>query len=89
MPSVRAILPSMAALRSGSAIFLELVGTQMPDILSHVGWRSLKTAEHYIKLNRVLCPVGASDALANTSLDLPELYQRQNSLTGFTTAFGP
>ena len=61
----------------------------MPDILSHVGWRSSKTAEHYIKLNRVLCPGGASDALPNISLDLPELYQRQNRLTGFTTAFGP
>ena len=29
-------------LASGSAISLALVGTQMPDILSHVGWRSPK-----------------------------------------------
>ena len=59
----------------------------MRDILSHVGWRTSKMAEHYIKLSRVLCPGEASDALANISLDLHHLYQKQNSLTGFTTAF--
>ena len=40
--------------RSGSAISLALAGTLMYDILSHVGWKSSKTAEHYIKLNKVL-----------------------------------
>ena len=59
----------------------------MPDILSHVGWRTSKTAEHYIKLNRVLRRGEASDVLANISLDLHDLLQKQSRLTGFTTAF--
>ena len=78
---------TLHGLRSGCAISLALAGSQMPDILSHVGWKTSKTAEHYIKLNRVLCPGGASDALANISLDLHARYQEQNKLTGFTSAF--
>ena len=78
---------TLHGLRSGCAISLALAGSHRPDIFSHVGWKTSKMAEHYIKFNRVLFPGGASDALANISLDLHALYQKQNRLTGFTSAF--
>lgn len=37
---------TLYGLRSDCAIFLVLAGSQMPDILSRVGWKTSKTAEH-------------------------------------------
>ncbi|RUA04445.1 MAG: hypothetical protein DSY43_06250 [Gammaproteobacteria bacterium] len=78
---------TLHGLRSGCAISLALAGTQLLDIMSHVGWKTSKMANHYLKLNRVLSPGGAGDRLAGVSLNLSELYQRQNNLIGFTNAF--
>ena len=44
----------------------------MPDILFHMGWRTPKPEEHYFELNRLLCTGGASAALANIRLELPD-----------------
>jgi len=78
---------TLHGLRSGCAISLALAGTQLDDIMSHVGWKTSRMANHYLKLNQVLLPGGPGERLATMSLNLPELYKRQNNLTGFTNAF--
>ena len=77
MSSVRAILPSMAC---------ELV---QRSLWHSCGLEVFKKGGTLYKVEPSTFPGGASDALANISLDVPELYQRQNRLTRFTTAFGP
>jgi len=78
---------TLHGLCSGCAITLALSGAQLPDIMAHVGWKSSKTADHYIKLNQVLAPGGPSDNLSKISLDLSELYAKQNHLQGISKAF--
>ena len=72
---------------SGCAISLALSGTDLGTIMDHVGWKTTSTARHYIKLNQVLHPGGAGDTLAGISMDLAELFKKQNNLTGFSQAF--
>lgn len=38
---------------SGCAITLALSGTEIKDIVSHIGWRSHATAAHYMQLSKV------------------------------------
>jgi integrase len=62
--------PSLHGLRHGWAISLALVGVELPTIMDHVGWRTSATANHYIKLQQVLYPGGASEILSHIALDL-------------------
>ena len=48
---------------AGLAITLALSGSQLADIMEHVGWRLAPTASHYLKVARVLRPGGPSELL--------------------------
>lgn len=73
--------------RSGAAISMALLDISLDNIMDHVGWKSRKTALHYIKLNRVMNPEGAAAKLANVKSDLGTTYKLVNSLHGFTQLF--
>lgn len=73
--------------RSGAAVSLALEGVSLHEIMDHVGWRSSKTALHYIKLKQVVNPAGAAAKLADLPLESGESYKRLNNLKGFSQAF--
>ena len=57
--------------RSGAAVSLALEGVSLHEIMDHVGWKSSKTALHYIKLKQVVNPAGAAagrESLTNISI---------------------
>ena len=56
---------TLHGLRSGCAISLAIAGTKVDAILEHVGWKSPSTVRRCIKLNQVLNPGGAADALSS------------------------
>ena len=75
---------------SGSAITLALSGSQLADIMDHVGWQSNSMALYYLKLAQVLRPGGPSDILASQdedSLCLSTNYVDLNSFKNFVSAF--
>ena len=55
---------TLHSFRSGSAITLALSGSQLADVMDHVGWQSSAMALYYLKLAQVLRPSGLSDILA-------------------------
>lgn len=63
---------TLHSFRAGSAITLALSGSQLVDIMSHVGWSSKTTALYYIKLAEVLRATAffrrSNDFRTNTSL---------------------
>lgn len=73
--------------RSGAAISMALADVSLNDIMDHVGWKSSKTALHYIKLKQVLNPAGPAAKLADLDKDTGKHYKVTNELTGFVTAF--
>lgn len=78
---------TLHSFRSGAAVSLALVGVNLNEIMDDIGWKSSKTALHYIKLRQVVNPSGAAARLANLPLDTGESYRRVNRLEGFTPAF--
>lgn len=76
--------------RSGSVITLALSGSQLADIMSHVGWNNKETALYYMKLAEVLRIDSPSHLL---SADYPmtsaltENYMEINHLKHFVSAF--
>lgn len=44
---------------------LALEGVSRHEIMDHVGWKTSKTALHYIKLRQVVNPAGAAARLVN------------------------
>ena len=54
--------------RSGSAITLALSGSQLADVMSHVGWSNKGTALYYMKLAEVLREGSPSDLLSSNEL---------------------
>ena len=54
--------------RSGSAITLALSGSQLADVMSHVGWSNTGTALYYMKLAEVLREGSPSDLLSSNEL---------------------
>ena len=73
--------------RSGAAVSLALEGVNLHEIMDHVGWKSSKTALHYIKLKQVVNPAGAAAKLADLPLNTGVAYKRLDSLKGFSQAF--
>ena len=51
--------------RSGCAITLAFTGTDLAEIMDHVGWTRRHTALYYMQLAKVLGPTGASARLAS------------------------
>lgn len=76
------------SLRAGCAITLALSGAPLADIMSHVGWKSERTAMHYMKLAQVLSPDSPSALLSSDSNPEQDIakYQDLNSLKGILCA---
>ena len=81
---------TLHSFRSGSAITLALSGSQLADIMSHVGWNNKETALYYIKLAEVLC-VGSPSHLLSVDCSaisiLTDNYMDINRLKNFVSAF--
>ena len=73
--------------RSGAAISMALADISLDQIMDHVGWKSIKTALHYIKLKQVVNTAGPAAKLSNLSADSGKEYKLANSLKGFSKAF--
>ena len=73
--------------RSGAAVSLALRGVSLSEIMDHIGWKSSKTALHYIKLKQVVNPAGAAAKLADLPLQAGQDYKHQDHLVGFSQAF--
>lgn len=76
--------------RSGSAITLALSGSQLADIMSHVGLNNKGTALYYMKLVEVLhrdSPSHLLSADCSPTLALTENYMDINHLKNFVSAF--
>lgn len=81
---------TLHSFRAGLAITLALSGSQLADIMEHVGWRHAPTASHYLKVAQVLRPGGPSELLSrhdSSAQALAESYTDLNSLLHFTVAF--
>ena len=48
---------SLHSFRSGCAITLALSGTELQDIMGHVGWHNRSTTAYYMQLSKVICPL--------------------------------
>ena len=76
----------LVVFRSGSAITLALSGSQLADVMSHVGWSNKDTALYYMKLAEVLCEGSPSDLLSSSDLAVSNstnLYADRNRLKDF------
>ena len=72
------------------AITLAVSGSQLADILDHIGWRHAPTACHYMKVAQVHRPGGPSKLLSHQDPSVESsssLYADLNRLSQFTTAF--
>ena len=78
---------TMHGFRSGAAVSLALAGVSLRDIMDHIGWKSSKTALHYIKLRQVMNPSGAASILADLDPQIGQTYKDWNSLKGFVPFF--
>ena len=47
---------TLHSFRAGLAITLALSGSQLADIMEHVGWRHAPTASYYLKLRKFYVP---------------------------------
>ena len=73
--------------RSGAAISMALADVTLDQIMDHVGWKTSKTALHYIKLKEVLNPAGPAGQLANIDPDTGKNYKAASQMKGFLQAF--
>ena len=55
--------------------------------MDHVGWKSSRTALHYIKLKQVVNLAGAVAKLPDLPLESGQSYKRLNNIKGFLQAF--
>lgn len=78
---------TMHSFRSRAAVSLALAGVGLWDIMDHIGWKSSKTALHYIKLQKVMNPSGAASILADLDPQLGQTYKDWNTLKGFVPFF--
>lgn len=81
---------TLHSFRSGSAITLALSGSQLADIMSHVGWNNKETAFYYVKLVEVLCIDSPSHFLSadcSVTSALTDNYIEINCLKNFVSAF--
>lgn len=82
---------TLHSFRAGSAITLALSGSQLADVMSHVGWNSKGTALYYMKLAEVLRAGSPSDLLSSAQVSsspaATDLYSSLNHLKDFVLAF--
>ena len=80
----------MHGFRSGSAITLALSGSQLADVMSHVGWSNKGTALYYMTLAEVLREGSPSDLLSSNELAASTsttLHADLTRLKDFVSAF--
>ena len=81
---------TLHSFRSGSAITLALSGSQLADIMPHVGWNDKETALYYMKLAEVLrfgSPSHLLSADCSATSAQTEIYMELNRLKNFVSAF--
>ena len=81
---------TLHSFRCGSAITLALSGSQLADVMSHVGWTNKHTALYYMKLAEVIRTGSPSEVLsseASSSSPATSLYSDLNRLKNFVSAF--
>jgi integrase len=77
-------------LPSGCALTLSFCGSQLADVMSHVGWSSPSTAQYYLKLADVIRAVAPADRLSQESSQSSQasnIYMDFNNLKDFISAF--
>lgn len=83
---------TLHSFRAGATLTLALSGSQLADIMSHVGWRTAATASSYLKLAQVLRPGGPSELISATDAAIDSSaaeYADFNNLRNFVAAFLP
>ena len=81
---------TLHSFRAGRVLTLTLSGSQLSDVMSHVGWSSPRTASYYLQLANVLKAGAPAEHLAAGLSDLrdaQQLYTDYNTLRDFVTAF--
>ena len=81
---------TLHSFRSGSTTTLALSGSQLADIMSHVGWNNKETALYYMKLAEVLrfgSPSRLLSADCSATSAQTEIYTELNRLKKFVSAF--
>ena len=73
--------------RSGAVVSMALADVGLHEIMDHVGWRTSKTALHYIKLKNVLNPAGPAARLADLDMETGRKYKDCDALKDFCEAF--
>ena len=81
--------------RSGCAVTLALSGSDLAEVMGHVGWERAHTARYYMQLEKVLRHDSMCALMAaavdddHATADLTQLYQDLNSVRDFVLAFPP
>ena len=81
---------TLHSFRSGCALTLTFSGSNLADIMSHVGWSSPSTAQYYLKLSSVIRARAPADLLSkeySQSCHASALYEELNYLKNFISAF--
>lgn len=76
-------LATLHGFRLGCAITLALSGTELQDIMGHIGWRHHSTASYYMQLSKVVSANSPSVTLTGqetSRVDPGVLYQSCNIL---------
>ena len=81
---------TLHSFRSGCALTLTFSGSNLADIMSHVGWSSPSTAQYYLKLSSVIRAGAPADLLSkeySQSYHASALYEEFNYLKNFISTF--
>ena len=81
---------SLHSFRSGCAITLALSGSELQDIMGHIGWHNRSTAAYYMQLSKVMSASSPSSVLTGQTVNIEDpgiFYDQCNNLKRFTPAF--
>ena len=81
---------TLHSFRCGCALTLTFSGSQVADVMSHVGWSSSSTAQYYLKLANVIRAGAPAELLckeSSCSAQASTLYMEFNHLKDFISAF--
>ena len=81
-----------------SSITLSLLGVSSEEVASHVGWRSLDSAEYYTQTKKVMNMSNTASVLASSTAGTPsgavapassvaQVFRAKNELRDFSLAF--
>ena len=81
---------SLHSFRSGCAITLALSGTELQDIMGHVGWHNRSATVYYMQLSKVMSAGSPSSVLTGQTVNIEDpgiFYDQCNNLRHFTPVF--